>query len=130
MNVSLTPELESLVHEKVQSGLYMSASEVVREALRLLNDRDSIQQQRLAELKREVAVGTDQLERGEGITYDEQSLKAMFAGIKEQGRRQGAWCIIPPGEGMNYDGPTIQALFEDFLTRRKQEAPEQKEDAE
>ena len=64
MNVSLTPELETLVHEKVQSGLYTSASEVVREALRLLNDRDSIQQQRLAELKREIAVGLDQLNRG------------------------------------------------------------------
>ena len=50
MNVSLTPELESLVYEKVKSGLYTSASEVVREALRLLNDKDTIQQRRLAEL--------------------------------------------------------------------------------
>ena len=36
MNVSLTPELERLVNEKVESGLYQTASEVVREALRLL----------------------------------------------------------------------------------------------
>ncbi len=64
MNVSLTQELENLVHEKVQSGLYTSASEVVREALRLLNDRDTIQQQRLAELKREVAVGLEELRQG------------------------------------------------------------------
>ena len=40
MNVSLTPELESLVNEKVRSGLYQTASEVVREALRLLKNRD------------------------------------------------------------------------------------------
>jgi antitoxin ParD1/3/4 len=40
MNVSLTPELERLVNEKVDSGLYQTASEVVREALRLLKDRD------------------------------------------------------------------------------------------
>ena len=40
MNVSLTPELEALVNEKVRSGLYRTASEVVREALRLLKLRD------------------------------------------------------------------------------------------
>ena len=40
MNVSLTPELEALVNEKVSSGLYQTASEVVREALRLLKQRD------------------------------------------------------------------------------------------
>ncbi len=67
MNVSLTQELENLVHEKVQSGLYTSASEVVREALRLLNDRDTIQQQRLAELKREVAIGLKELRQGKSV---------------------------------------------------------------
>ena len=36
MNVSLTPELEQLVHDKLESGMYQTASEVVREALRLL----------------------------------------------------------------------------------------------
>jgi antitoxin ParD1/3/4 len=41
MNVSLTPELEQLVQEKVKSGRYLSASEVVREALRLLEERDA-----------------------------------------------------------------------------------------
>jgi len=40
MNVSRTPELERLKSEKVESGLYQTASEVVREALRLLRDRD------------------------------------------------------------------------------------------
>ena len=40
MNVSLTPELEKLVHRKVRSGRYNSASEVVREALRLLEHKD------------------------------------------------------------------------------------------
>ncbi|TDI42129.1 MAG: type II toxin-antitoxin system ParD family antitoxin [Acidobacteria bacterium] len=36
MNVSLTPELETMIHERVATGRYHSASEVVREALRLL----------------------------------------------------------------------------------------------
>jgi putative addiction module CopG family antidote len=40
MNVSLTPELEKLVIDKVRGGLYQTASEVVREALRLLKQRD------------------------------------------------------------------------------------------
>ncbi len=71
MNVSLTQELESLVHEKVRSGLYTSASEVVREALRLLNDRDKIQQQRLAELKREVAVGLEELRQGKSVPSEQ-----------------------------------------------------------
>lgn len=88
MNVSLTPELETLVHDKVESGLYTSASEVVREALRLLRERDQIQQQRLAELRREIAVGLEQLDRGESTTYDEQSLKDFFEQIKTQGRQR------------------------------------------
>lgn len=47
MNVSLTPELEELVNLKVRSGLYQTASEVVREALRLLKQKDD--EARLAE---------------------------------------------------------------------------------
>ena len=42
MNVSLTPELERFVDDKVQSGLYNNASEVVREGLRLLKEQDEI----------------------------------------------------------------------------------------
>lgn len=79
MNVSLTPELETLVQQKVQSGLYSSASEVVREALRLLNDRDTIQQQRLEELRREIKVGLDDLNHGR-IVPGEQ----VFAELKQR----------------------------------------------
>jgi putative addiction module CopG family antidote len=50
MNVSLTPELEQYVHSKVKSGRYLSASEVVREALRLLEERDRLREIRLATL--------------------------------------------------------------------------------
>ncbi len=65
MNVSLTPELERLVNEKVGSGLYQTASEVVREALRLLKERDD-----RARLRADIQAGVDQLERGEGRDYD------------------------------------------------------------
>lgn len=42
MNVSLTPELEKFVNDKVKSGMYYSASEVIREGLRLLKERDEL----------------------------------------------------------------------------------------
>jgi antitoxin ParD1/3/4 len=67
MNVSLTPELESLVNNKVKSGLYNSASEVVREALRLLEEDDRIKAIRRDELIKEIKKGTDQIKNGQGI---------------------------------------------------------------
>lgn len=51
MNVSLTPELEEFVQKKVESGRYTSASEVVREALRLLEKRDQRETEREEALK-------------------------------------------------------------------------------
>ena len=65
MNVSLTPELDEFVRRKVESGMYLSASEVVREALRLLDEQDRLRQMRFDELKRDVALGINQAERGE-----------------------------------------------------------------
>jgi antitoxin ParD1/3/4 len=65
MNVSLTPELEQFVHEKVKSGRYLSASEVVREGLRLLEERERLYQTKLAKLQQEIAIGIEQSDRGE-----------------------------------------------------------------
>jgi antitoxin ParD1/3/4 len=67
MNVSLTPELEKLVTQKVKSGLYQSASEVIREGLRLLDGQDRIREVHLNEVRRKIQTGLDQLDRGEGI---------------------------------------------------------------
>ncbi len=69
MNVSLTPELEGLVNEKVASGLYNSASEVVREALRLLFEHEEIRRLRIEELRREIKVGADQIKQGKYKDY-------------------------------------------------------------
>ena len=71
MNVSLTPELESLVQSKVQSGRYQSASEVIREGLRLLDDQDRLREMQFGEVRRKIQVGVDQLDRGEGIAGDD-----------------------------------------------------------
>jgi len=64
MNVSLTPELEQVIDLKVQSGKYSSASEVVREGLRLLQQRDDIHEAKLNALRAEIQKGTDDLEAG------------------------------------------------------------------
>jgi antitoxin ParD1/3/4 len=82
MNVSLTPELEQLVNEKVKSGFYQTASEVVREALRLLNERD----QERERLRADVQAGFDQLARGEGRTYDKTSGRHLAEQVKSRGR--------------------------------------------
>ena len=81
MNVSLTPELERLVDDKVKSGMYQTASEVVRESLRLLQERDEQRARRLEQLRAEIQVGLDQLKRGEGIPAEE-----VFARLRRKSK--------------------------------------------
>jgi antitoxin ParD1/3/4 len=76
MEVALPPELERLVREKVESGLYLSADEVLHEALRLLDDRDRLRALRLEELRKEVAIGIEQADRGEVAPFDAQATLA------------------------------------------------------
>lgn len=64
MNVSLTPELEALIENKVRSGMYNSASEVVREGLRLLQKRDQTHEAKLSALRADIQKGIDSLEAG------------------------------------------------------------------
>jgi antitoxin ParD1/3/4 len=68
MNVSLTPKLERFVSTKVESGRYNSASEVVREALRLLEEHDHARAERLAEFNQELGRRLESLDRGERTT--------------------------------------------------------------
>lgn len=67
MNISLTPELEGYVHEKVSSGLYTSASEVIRESLRLMHTYDDLQHQQIVQLNQAIDVGLQQLNAGNKI---------------------------------------------------------------
>lgn len=76
MNVSLTPELEQLISKKVKTGRYTSASEVIREALRLLEQQDRLRQRQLAAIEQKIDRGLAQLERGEGIP--EEQVRAHF----------------------------------------------------
>jgi antitoxin ParD1/3/4 len=76
VNVSLTSELENYVKDKVATGMYNSASEVMREALRLMEERDAMQAARLEALQREISKGLDSLEREGSKPLDIASIKA------------------------------------------------------
>ncbi|HEX2188222.1 MAG TPA: type II toxin-antitoxin system ParD family antitoxin [Longimicrobiaceae bacterium] len=71
MNVSLTPEPERYINDRVESGSYRSASEVVRESVRLLRRVEEDREARLAALRRDIDEGLAELDRGEGIDGEE-----------------------------------------------------------
>lgn len=79
LNVSLPMELEARVREHVASGLYGSASEVIREALRLFEAYQSVQTSSLAALKADIAQGMSDVQAGRVSKMD-------MAAIKAQGR--------------------------------------------
>ena len=85
MNVSLTPELEQFVSTKVSSGRYNSASEVVREALRLLEEHDQARASQLAEFNQELRRRLASLDRGEKVDPAESRAKLQR---KSQERRK------------------------------------------
>src|SRR5690242_7524001 len=89
MNVSLTPELEKFVQDKVTSGLYTSASEVIRESLRLMTTYDDLQKQRIQQLKAAIDVGLKQLESGQGIDGKEsyERLKQKIKNTKQKQKK-------------------------------------------
>ena len=84
MNVSLTTELAEFVKQQVSGGMYQTASEVIRDGLRILKQREQFRQIQIEELRKQVAIGIEQLERGEYVVMDENT----FADIKAEGRRR------------------------------------------
>lgn len=82
MNISLTGKLEQLVSDKLNTGMYDNASEVVRDALRLLQQRD----EHLRQLRAEVHAGFEQIEHGEFSEHDTRSSHALMKRIKTRGR--------------------------------------------
>jgi antitoxin ParD1/3/4 len=81
MNVSLTPELESYVLQKSKGGMYHSASEVIRQALRAFIESENHKNLRIRQLNKEIDVGLAELERGETFSGEEvfSEIKAMSA---------------------------------------------------
>ena len=86
MNVSLTPELETYVDSKVRSGMYHTASEVVREGLRLLKEREELHQRKIGDLRAAVQVGIDQADRGEVVPLDQ----GLIDDVKRRGKARQA----------------------------------------
>jgi antitoxin ParD1/3/4 len=72
MNISLTPQLEQLVQERVKSGRYTSASEVIREALRLMEERDRLLRAKHDQLREDVREG---IESGPAEPWDPEEIK-------------------------------------------------------
>jgi len=78
MNINLTPQLEELVRSKVASGLYNSASEVVREALRMMEEQDRVKAVKLEQLRQDILEG---LESGPATDWNLEE-------VKQEGRRR------------------------------------------
>ena len=72
MNVNLTPQLEEMVRQKVSSGLYTSASEVIREALRLMEEQDRLRAAKLDQLRQDIQDG---LKSGPATPWDVEEMK-------------------------------------------------------
>jgi antitoxin ParD1/3/4 len=88
MNVSLTPELEQFVNRKVESGKYQTASEVIRDGLRLLLEREELHQKKLDALRREIAIGIEQADQGKVAPLNAQGTLARVR-KKRQSRKDG-----------------------------------------
>ena len=67
MDIHLTPQLEQFVQSKVQSGRYSSPSEVVREALRLMEQKEELRAIQLHELRNRIDMGLAEAGRGEAM---------------------------------------------------------------
>jgi antitoxin ParD1/3/4 len=88
VNVSLTSELEKFVSAKVDSGRYNSASEVVREALRLLEEHDHARSAQLAGFNQELGRRLETLDRGRHVSPAES--RTRLKRKSEQRRRAKA----------------------------------------
>ncbi|ASQ90461.1 CopG family transcriptional regulator [Prosthecochloris sp. GSB1] len=85
INVNLTPLLEKMVRDKVNSGLYTSASEVIREALRLMDEQDSIRKAKLDLLRKDIRAG---MESGPAAVWNPDKIKkAELKAARTRGRK-------------------------------------------
>ncbi len=75
MNVTLSPELERFVAEKVKAGQFKSPDDAVNSALTILREQETLTAQDITELRREIAIGTEQLDRGDSAPWNAEALK-------------------------------------------------------
>jgi antitoxin ParD1/3/4 len=91
MEVSLPRDLERMVREKVASGKYLTHSEVIVEALYLLQDRDDFRAMKREKLRKEIQVGIDQARQGRTKRLDVEQMKRRVkaALVKRKKRHSG-----------------------------------------
>ena len=87
LNVSLPAELENRVREHVASGMYGSASEVIREALRLFEAYHAVQKSSLAALKADIALGLADVHAQRVAPMDMAAIKAQGRARIKAGKR-------------------------------------------
>ena len=87
VNVSLTPQLEAFVRSKVEAGRYASSSEVVREALRLLEQSEDVRQRRLEAINDDLYEAVRSLDRGGGTPPDVAEVGREDCARREAARR-------------------------------------------
>jgi antitoxin ParD1/3/4 len=83
MNVNLTPEMAEFVAEEIATGDYASASELVRDALRMLRRDRDIEKEKIDLLRREVEIGVSQAEAGDFSNRNVMDIAASILGESE-----------------------------------------------
>ena len=81
MNVSLPAALAEFVEKEVASGNYATASEVVRDGLRMLREERAVYEEKLAILRREIQIGLDDAEAGR---FSDRSVMDILADIEAE----------------------------------------------
>jgi len=84
MNITLGSEFESRIAKKVKSGLYTSASEVIRESLRLLFEKDLIREKQIKMLQEKISLGFSQIESG---NYTNENIMDIFQQVVDNGNQ-------------------------------------------
>lgn len=80
-NISLTPEQDAFIEKVVKTGEYQNASETVRDALRVLQQRRQEDTLKLKALRAQIRAGVDALDRGDFIELDEAEVEGHFEGL-------------------------------------------------
>ena len=80
-NISLTAEQDAFVQEVVEAGEYQNASEAIRDALRVLQQRRREDRLKLRALRAQIKAGTDALERGDFTEVEDSDLKGYLEGL-------------------------------------------------
>ena len=86
MNVNLGSSFDAFVAKMLDTGLYQSQSEVLREGLRLLKEREELKALRLAQIRREIAIGAAEADRGE-LLEGTQVFRELRKAIKKRAKR-------------------------------------------